>query len=164
MCSLLSLVICLLCSVCVGDNTLKPLSFFFLSSSSFSFLSFFFFFFFHFFEEGGGGWCINFVAVHRLVVSLFVCFLFELVRRCISLLTINVHRTLQKQLPRWPSGKGVRLESGRPALDSLLRCESFFSGSSQSSDLRIGSPVATLRGAWRYMVSAVTGRPGVSTQ
>ena len=30
------------------------------------------------------------------------------------------------------------------------------------SDLKIGTPVATLPGAWRYRVSAGTGRPGVS--
>ena len=37
-----------------------------------------------------------------------------------------------------------------------------FSGSSYTSDLKIGTPVATLPGAWRYRVSAGTGRPGVS--
>ena len=37
----------------------------------------------------------------------------------------------------------------------------FFSGSSHTSDLKIGIPVATLPGAWRYRVSTGTGRPGV---
>ena len=37
-----------------------------------------------------------------------------------------------------------------------------FSGSSHTSDLKIGTPVATLPGAWRYRVSTGTGRPGVS--
>ena len=37
-----------------------------------------------------------------------------------------------------------------------------FSGSSHTSDLKIGTPVATLLGAWRYRVSTGTGRPGVS--
>ena len=36
------------------------------------------------------------------------------------------------------------------------------SGSSHTSDLNIGSPVATLPGAWRYRVSTQTGWPGVS--
>ena len=36
------------------------------------------------------------------------------------------------------------------------------SGSSLTSDFKIGTPVATLPGAWRYKVSAGTGRPGVS--
>ena len=36
-----------------------------------------------------------------------------------------------------------------------------FSGSSHTSDLKIGASVATLPGAWRHMVSAVTGWPGV---
>ena len=37
-----------------------------------------------------------------------------------------------------------------------------FSGSSHTSDLNIATPVATLPGAWRYGVSAGTGRPGIS--
>ena len=37
-----------------------------------------------------------------------------------------------------------------------------FSGSSHTSDLKIGTPVAALPGAWCYRVSAGTGRPGVS--
>ena len=41
-------------------------------------------------------------------------------------------------------------------------CAGIFSGSSHTSDSKIGTPVATLPGAWRYRVSAGTGRPGVS--
>ena len=37
-----------------------------------------------------------------------------------------------------------------------------FSGSSHTSDLKIGTPVATLPGAWRYRVSAGTSWPSVS--
>ena len=37
-----------------------------------------------------------------------------------------------------------------------------FSGSSHISDLKIGTPVATLPGAWRYRVSTGTGLPSVS--
>ena len=37
-----------------------------------------------------------------------------------------------------------------------------FPGSSHTSDLKIGTPVATLPGAWRYRVSTGTGWPGVS--
>ena len=44
--------------------------------------------------------------------------------------------------------------------ESRLRRD--FPGSSHSSDLRIGTPVATLPGAWRYRISAGAGRPGVS--
>ena len=47
-----------------------------------------------------------------------------------------------------------------PRFESRL-CRDF-SGSSHTSDLNIGTPVATLPGAWRYRVSAGTGRPGVS--
>ena len=41
-------------------------------------------------------------------------------------------------------------------------CAGIFSGSSHTSDLKIGTRVATLPGAWRYRVSTGTGRPGVS--
>ena len=41
-------------------------------------------------------------------------------------------------------------------------CDGIFSGSSHTSDSKIGTPVATLPGAWCYRVSAGTGQPGVS--
>ena len=47
-----------------------------------------------------------------------------------------------------------------PRFKSGLRRD--FLGSSHFSDLKIGTPVATLPGAWRYRVSAGTGRPGVN--
>ena len=46
-----------------------------------------------------------------------------------------------------------------PEFESRLRRD--FSGSSHTRDLKTGTPVATLPGAWRYRVSAGTGRPGV---
>ena len=48
-----------------------------------------------------------------------------------------------------------------PEFDSRLH-RGDFKGSSHTSDLKIGTPVATLPGAWRYRVSAGTGRLGVS--
>ena len=53
-----------------------------------------------------------------------------------------------------PSGAEVQ------GFESRLRRD--FSGSSHTSDLKTGTPVATLPGAWRCRVSAGTGRPGVS--
>ena len=47
-----------------------------------------------------------------------------------------------------------------PEFESRLRRD--FSGSSHTSDLKIGTPVATLPGAWLYSVSTGTGRSGVS--
>ena len=41
-------------------------------------------------------------------------------------------------------------------------CAGIFSRLSHTSDLNIGTPVATLPGAWRYRISPGTGRPGVS--
>ena len=48
-----------------------------------------------------------------------------------------------------------------PEFESRLRWL-FLSGSSYTSDLKIGTPVATLPGAWRCRVSVGTGWPGVS--
>ena len=47
-----------------------------------------------------------------------------------------------------------------PGFESRLRQD--FSGLSHTSDFKIGTPVATLPGAWRCRVSAGTGRPGFS--
>ena len=41
-------------------------------------------------------------------------------------------------------------------------CAGIFSGLSHTSDSKIGTPVATLPGAWHYRVSAGTGQPGIS--
>ena len=46
-----------------------------------------------------------------------------------------------------------------PGFKSRLRQD--FLGSSHTGDLKIGTPVATLPGAWCYRVSAGTGWPGV---
>ena len=48
------------------------------------------------------------------------------------------------------------IPGSNPAYDGI------FSGSRHTSDFKIGTPVATLPGAWRYKVSTGTGRPGVS--
>ena len=47
-----------------------------------------------------------------------------------------------------------------PGFEFRLRRD--ISGSSHTSDLKIGTPVTTLPGVWRYRVSAWTGRPSVS--
>ena len=46
-----------------------------------------------------------------------------------------------------------------PRFDSRLRRD--FSGSSHTSDLKMGTPVGTLPGAWCCRVSAGTDWPGV---
>ena len=45
---------------------------------------------------------------------------------------------------------------------SIPVCGENFPRSNHTSDSKIGTPVATLPGAWRYRVSAGTGRPSVS--
>ena len=63
--------------------------------------------------------------------------------------------------PRWPNGKAsAPRERKVPGLNPA--CGGIFTGSSHTCDLNIGTQVATLPGAWRYKVSAGTGRPGVS--
>ena len=47
--------------------------------------------------------------------------------------------------PCWPSGYGVRLKSGRPGFDSPF-LQGDFSGSSHTTDLKIGTLVAALPG------------------
>ena len=47
-----------------------------------------------------------------------------------------------------------------PGFESGLRGD--FSGSSHTSDLNTGTPVATLPGTGRYRVTTGTGQPGVS--
>ena len=52
-----------------------------------------------------------------------------------------------------------------PGFESHLHCACVhgdFSGSSHTSDFKIGTPVTTLPDAWCYRVSAGTGWPGVS--
>ena len=56
----------------------------------------------------------------------------------------------------------VRPPRERKVPGSNPACDGIFSGPSHTSDLNIGTPVATLPGAWRYRVSAGTGPPGVS--
>ena len=50
----------------------------------------------------------------------------------------------------------------RKILGSNPAWTGIFSGSSHTSDLKIGTPVVTLPGTWRYRVSTGTGQPGVS--
>ena len=63
-------------------------------------------------------------------------------------------------LPRWPNGKVSASRAENPGFES--RFCGIFSGSSHTSDLKIGTLVATLPGAWCYRVSTGTGWPGVS--
>ena len=57
-------------------------------------------------------------------------------------------------------GKASASRAEEPGFESHLHQD--FSGSNHTSDLKIGTPVATLPGAWCYRVSAGTGQPGVS--
>ena len=52
--------------------------------------------------------------------------------------------------------------SGAEDLGFESRLRQDFSGSSHTSGLKTGTPVATLPGAWCYRVSTGTGQPSVS--
>ena len=58
-------------------------------------------------------------------------------------------------------GLAVKVSRGRPVFDCRFPCGDF-SGLSHTSDLKFGTLVAVLPGAWRYRGSALTGWPGVS--
>ena len=59
-----------------------------------------------------------------------------------------------------PVVKAFVSEEEGPGFESRSRRD--FSGSSHTSDFKIGTPVPTLPDAWHYRVSAGTGRPSVS--
>ena len=81
--------------------------------------------------------------------------------------------------PRWLSGKASTSRAAglgstaslakwlrRPFRKRKVRssnpaCDGVFTGSSHTSDLKIGTTLATLPGAWHHRVRAGTGRPGV---
>ena len=63
---------------------------------------------------------------------------------------------------QWYRLVGLVVKASASRAGSNPASAGIFSGSSHTSDLKIGTPVATLPGAWRYTVSTGTGRPGVS--
>ena len=77
------------------------------------------------------------------------------VTECWSLRPVHIGHHLVGLVVRRPPQEG-KIPGSNPA------CAGIFSGSSHTSDLEIGTPVATLPGARRYRVSTGTGGPGVS--
>ena len=69
-------------------------------------------------------------------------------------------KVTQLNILRQKSVKASTSRAEDPGFESRL-CRDF-SGSSHTSDLDIGTPVATPSGAWRYRVSVRAGWPGVS--
>ena len=82
--------------------------------------------------------------------------------RPVHSLMLSSHRFLCLPLHRLVGLVVKASDSGAENLGFESRFWRDFSGSSHTSDLKIGTPVATLPGAWRCKVSAGTGRPGVS--
>ena len=79
---------------------------------------------------------------------------------CLSRFVTEIHKCkhLTASLAKWLR----RPPRERKIHGSNLACAGIFSGLSHTSDFKIGTPVATLPGAWRYRVSTGTGRPSVS--
>ena len=69
---------------------------------------------------------------------------------------LNTYLHKDGLLCKWRPPRERKVPGSNPASAGI------FSGSSHTSDLNIGTPVATLPGTWRYRVSTGTGRPGVS--
>ena len=68
-----------------------------------------------------------------------------------SIFVLEAHRLVGLVVRRPPRER--KIPGSNPA------CAGIFSGSNHTSDLKIGTQVATLPGTWRYRVSAGTGRP-----
>ena len=106
------------------------------------------------------------VALHQCLPLFFVAFLIQVVPS--FLVMSSCHLLLGRPLDLFPLldrlvGLVVKASTSRakdPGFESHLRRD--FSGLSHTSDSKIGSPTATLPGAWSYRVSTRTGRPGVS--
>ena len=76
---------------------------------------------------------------------------------------IPTHNIIWQPMPDRLVGLVVRRPPReRKVPGSNPACAGIFWGLSHTCDLNIGTPVATLPGAWRYRVIAGTGRPGVS--
>ena len=78
-------------------------------------------------------------------------------------LKVFLHRPMLRGLSHsYLLGGQVGSRAADPRFDSRSRRD--FPGLSRTTDSKIGTPVATLPGAWHYRVSAGTGWPGVSIQ
>ena len=101
--------------------------------------------------------CISFL-VSSVILFLWPCglYFYELFRLCVCVENcLFTYRLV---------GLVVKVSASRAedsGFNSHLWCWDF-SRSSHTSDLKMGSPVATLLGTWHYRVSAGTDRPGVS--
>ena len=118
------------------------------------------------------------VTRDKLLTFITVCFTQAFQSQCSSLVT-DYHVISGVRSPHWKQetvidtcfpqssyrlfGLVVKASSSRTedlGFKSCLRWD--FSRSSHTSDLKIGTPVATLPGTWHYRVSAGTGWSGVS--
>ena len=106
-------------------------------------------------SQGSCRWSV-WLCLQLRVQDQKVCRVLSLVYVCMWCIHVSCHRDcLVGLVVRCPPRE-------RKVLGSNPACAGIFSGSSHTSDLNIGTPVATLPSAWRYRVSAGTGQPGVS--
>ena len=132
---------------------IRPLDFFFSFPSFFCFLSFFLSFRFFFFSVVLSvlEFFPSFTTTTTTTKFSFLSSSSPLPFRLWSSLNYHLVGLVVRRPPRQRKVPG-----SNPA------CAGIFSGSSHTSDFKIGTPVAALPGAWRYRVSTGTGRPGVS--
>ena len=129
-------------------------------------------------------WTLSFNLTYSIFLSMHDSFNTSCLCRCFLFFSLSFHslcdlvKRLESSRPgiklqyslgffsSWGNrlvGLEVRASTSRaedPGFESRLLWD--FSGSSHTSDFKIVTQVATLPGAWRYRVSAGTGRPGVS--
>ena len=84
----------------------------------------------------------------------FIRYLFYMIKYIMKVLYTDITASLTYWLRCLP--REWKIPGSNPA------CARIFPGLSQTSDLKIGTSVATLPGAWRYRVSAGSGWPSVS--
>ena len=110
-------------------------------------------------RESGLYWSLKVSFFLGVWPNNLLCVVISILKHLIHSSTVCVHYAWTHHL--------VGLVVRRPPRERKIpgsnpACAGIFSGSSHTSDFKIGTPVATLPGAWRYRVSAGTGPPGVS--
>ena len=104
----------------------------------------------------------RYVCSNCFDLRLFICFISEIYADMLFVAMCVEHWSFSPRENHLVGPVVRRPPREREIPGSNPACAGIFFGSSHTSDLKIGTPVATLPGAWRYRVSTGTGRPGVS--
>ena len=110
---------------------------------------------------------LYYISCLRYSILVRNCQIIWLLSQSMFIECLSLHQYSSICNGQWLHNRLVGLVVRRPPRERKIpgsnpACAGIFSGSSHTSDLKIGTPVATLPGAWRYRVSTGTGRPSVS--